>query len=51
MNQPIGACDLLRGVGRALAEAGQTVLAELPLRRLAAALARLAGRLELPYRA
>ena len=31
MSQTIGACDLLRGVGRALSEAGQTVLAELPL--------------------
>jgi hypothetical protein len=31
MSQTIGACDLLRGVGRALADAGQTVLAELPL--------------------
>jgi hypothetical protein len=31
MSQTSGACDLLRGVGRALADAGQTVLAELPL--------------------
>jgi hypothetical protein len=31
MSQTIGACDLLRGVGRALTDAGQTVLAELPL--------------------
>jgi hypothetical protein len=31
MSQTIGACDLLRGVGRALTAAGQTVLAELPL--------------------
>ena len=31
MSQTIGACDLVRGVGRALTDAGQTVLAELPL--------------------
>jgi hypothetical protein len=31
MSRTIGACDLVRGVGRALADAGQTVLAELPL--------------------
>lgn len=31
MSQTIGAGDLLRGVGRALTAAGQTVLAELPL--------------------
>jgi hypothetical protein len=31
MSQTIGACDLVRGVGRALTAAGQTVLAELPL--------------------
>lgn len=31
MRQTIEACDLLRGVGRALAEADQAVIAELPL--------------------
>ena len=31
MSQTIGACDLRRGVGRALTDAGQAVLAELPL--------------------
>ena len=31
MSQTIGACDLLRGVACALTDAGQTVLAELPL--------------------
>jgi hypothetical protein len=31
MSQTIGACDLVRGVSRALTDAGQTVLAELPL--------------------
>jgi hypothetical protein len=31
MSQTIGACDLVRGVGRALTDDGQTVLAELPL--------------------
>ena len=31
MSQTIGACDLLRGAGRALTDAGHTVLAELPL--------------------
>ena len=31
MSQTIGACDLLRGVGRALADADHAVLAELPL--------------------
>ena len=31
MSQTIGACDLLRGVGRALSDAGHTVLTEMPL--------------------
>jgi hypothetical protein len=31
MSQTVGACDLVRGVGRALTDDGQTVLAELPL--------------------
>ena len=31
MSQTTGASDLLRGVGRALSDAGQSVLAELPL--------------------
>ena len=31
MSQTIGACDLLRGVSRALTDAGHAVLPELPL--------------------
>jgi hypothetical protein len=31
MHETLGACDLLRGVGRALADAAHAVVAELPL--------------------